>query len=66
MELVPSKNIGGDVGHRQILRIVYEEQIEALMNCRQGVLTKTTCPNLQLKFHEKTRARKKNKQNKKK
>jgi hypothetical protein len=59
MELVPSRNIVGGVGHRQILGNVYEEQIEALVSCRQGVHTRTTYPNLQLKFHEKTRAMKK-------
>jgi hypothetical protein len=55
MELVPSRNIGGDVGHRQILGNVGEEQIEALVSCSRGVHTGTTCPNLQLKLHEKTR-----------
>ena len=59
MELVPSRNIGGDVGHRQILENVCEEQIEALVSCSRGVYMGTTCPNLQLKLHEKTRARKK-------
>ena len=59
MELVPRRNIGGDIGHRQILGNVREEQIEALVSCRRGVQMRTICPNLQLKFQEKTRARKK-------
>jgi hypothetical protein len=59
MELVPSRNIGGDVGHRQILGNVGEEQIEALVGCGRGVHTGTTCPNLQTKLHEKARGRKK-------
>ena len=59
MELVPRRNIGGDVGHWQILGNVYEEQIEALVSCRRGVYTRTTYPNLQLKLHEKTKTRKK-------
>jgi hypothetical protein len=59
MEFVPSGNIGGDVGHRQILGNVGKEQIEALVGCGGGVHTGTTCPNLQLKRHEKSRERKK-------
>jgi hypothetical protein len=59
MELVPSRNICGDVGHRQILRNIGEEQIKALVGCGRGVHTRTTCPNLQLKVHEKTRGKKK-------
>ena len=47
MELVPIKNIDEDVGHRQILGNVREEQIEALVNCRGGVHTGTTFHNLQ-------------------
>jgi len=47
MEFVPSGNIGGDVGHRQILGNVGKEQIEALVGCGGGVHTGTTCPNLQ-------------------
>ena len=43
MELVPSRNIGGDVGHRQILSTVREDQIETLMSCRRDVHTGTTC-----------------------
>ena len=66
MELVPSRNIGGDVGYRQILGNVHKEQIEALVSCRQGVHTRMICPNLRWKLHEKTRARKKNKQTKRK
>jgi hypothetical protein len=31
MELVPSTNIGGDVGHRKIVGNICEEQIEALV-----------------------------------
>ena len=64
MELVPSKHIGGEVGHQQNLGNVREEQIEALMSCRRGVHMRTTYPNIQLKLHEKTKARKKNKQSK--
>jgi hypothetical protein len=59
MELVPSRNICGDVGHRQILGNVGEEQIEALVGCGRGVHTGTTCPNLQLKVHEKKRGKEK-------
>ena len=59
MELVPRRNIGGDVGRWQILGNVSEEQIEALVSCSGGVHTGTTCPNLQRKLHEKTIARKK-------
>jgi hypothetical protein len=55
MELVPSRNIGGDVRHRQILGNVGEEQIEALVSCSRGVHMGTICSNLQLKIHEKTR-----------
>ena len=66
MELVPNRNIGGDVGHRQILENVRDEKIEALVSCRRGVHTRTTCPNLQWKLHEKTRTKKRNKQTKKK
>ena len=32
---------------------VSEDQVEALVSCSQGVHTGTTCPNLQLKPHEK-------------
>ena len=64
MEFVPSKNITGDVGHRQILGKLWEEQIEALVNCSPRVYTGTTCPNMQLKLHEKTRASKKNQKEK--
>ena len=38
---------------------VRENQIEPVMNIKRGVHTGTTCPNLQLKFHEKRRGRKK-------
>ena len=62
MEFVPSRNIVGDIRHRKIIGNVCEEQIEALVSCKQGVHTRTTCPNLQLKLHEKTRAKKKKKQ----
>jgi hypothetical protein len=55
MEFVPSRNIGGNVRHRQILGNVVKEQIEALVSCSRGVHTGTTCPNLQLKIHEKTK-----------
>ena len=65
MEVVPKRNIGGDVGHQQILGNDCEEHIKALMSCSRGVHTGTTCPNLQLKLHEKTRARKKTNQKKK-
>jgi hypothetical protein len=58
MEFVPSMNIVGDVGHRQILENVCEEQIKVLVSCRRGVHTKTTCPNLQLTLNEKTRKEK--------
>ena len=66
MELVPSRNIAGDVGHRQILGNVCEKQIEALVSCKRGIYTESMCPNLQLKFHDKTSASKQNKQTKKK
>ena len=59
MEFVPSMNIAGDVGYRQILGIVYEEQIEALVICRRDIYTRMTCSNPQLKIPEKTRTRKK-------
>jgi hypothetical protein len=36
------------------------------VSCRRGVHTRTTCPNLQLKLHKKIRAKKKNKQTKRK
>jgi len=65
MELVPSRNIGGDVGHWQILGNVGEEQIEAFVGCGGGVHTGTTCPNLQLKLHEKTRKKKRRNQKEK-
>jgi hypothetical protein len=32
MEFVPNRNICGDVGHRQILRNVGEEQVEAIVS----------------------------------
>ena len=59
MELAPSMDISGDLGHRKILENVCEEQTEALVSCSRGVHTGMTCPNLQLKLHEKTRAKKK-------
>ena len=34
-------------------------EIEALVSCSRGVHMGTTCPNLQLKLHEKIRAREK-------
>ena len=58
MELVPSKNISGDVGHWQILGNVNEDLIESLVGCRQGVHTGMICPNLQLKLNEKINAKK--------
>jgi hypothetical protein len=61
MKLVPSRNIGGDVGHRQILGNIGEEQIESFVGCGRGVNTGTTCPNLQLKVHENKRKEKTNK-----
>ena len=42
-----NQEIGGDVGHQQILGNIRKEQIEALMNCGGGVHTGTTVPNLQ-------------------
>jgi hypothetical protein len=61
VELVPSRNICGDVGHRQILGNVGEEQVEALVSCTRGVHMGTTCPNLRMKLHKKTKMQEKNK-----
>ena len=52
--------------HRQILGNVRKKQIEALVNCRRGVHTTTTCPNLQLKLHKKTKTKHKYKQTERK
>ena len=67
MEFVPRMNIGGDVGtgFSEILGNVCKEKIEAFVNCSRGVYTRVTYSNLQVKLHEKTRARKKTKQKKK-
>lgn len=62
MEFVPSSDIGGDVGQRQVLENICEEQIEALGSCSRGVHTVTTCSNLQSKLHEKTTTKKKSNQ----
>jgi len=61
MEFVPSRNICGDVRHRQILENVSEEQVDALVSCTGGVHTGSTCHNLQMKLHEKIRMQERSK-----
>jgi hypothetical protein len=60
-ELVPSKNIGGDVGHRQILGNVSEEQVDALVSSIRGIHRGSIYTNLQMKLHEKTRRKERSK-----
>ena len=56
MEPIPSGNICGDVGHRQVLRNVCEEQTQALVSSGFSVCPRSTCTNLQGKLHEKRKA----------
>ena len=62
MEFVPSRDIVGDIGHRQILENVCEKQIEALVSCSRGVDTRTTCNQNFMKKQEQRKKQSKSKE----